>query len=292
MSRQARAGRNANAALLCNVVPEDFPDPSDPLSGIAFQRSIWERAARARRLELARAPADARFLPRPFLPQGHRPRADVPARSRGSAHQLVSARRVEGAARRAIPFFSTAASKGMGTHALLTGVEARNSSLSASCATRHVAAGDAQAEGCTRAARARAMRAASCRRQSMESAWHGRSSETRQLRSSRPFSRDLSQSASPSAKQAGAVPDHEPRIIGTCASIALRRKGWRDCCGTHGQQANIPAKLRLESPKTGTQREAAASPAERLGKRGRPNSSLPPLHERPRKSEQLAQIRN
>ncbi len=43
MSRQARDGVNANAALLCNVVPEDFGG-SAPLAGIAFQRT-WERAA-------------------------------------------------------------------------------------------------------------------------------------------------------------------------------------------------------------------------------------------------------
>lgn len=43
MSRQARDGANANAALLCNVVPEDFGG-SGPLAGIAFQRK-WEQAA-------------------------------------------------------------------------------------------------------------------------------------------------------------------------------------------------------------------------------------------------------
>ncbi len=44
MSEQARAGRNANSALLCNVTPEDFDDPLDPLAGVAFQRR-WEHAA-------------------------------------------------------------------------------------------------------------------------------------------------------------------------------------------------------------------------------------------------------
>ena len=45
MSYQARAGANANAALLCNVVPADFPGAgADPLAGIAFQRQ-WEQAA-------------------------------------------------------------------------------------------------------------------------------------------------------------------------------------------------------------------------------------------------------
>ena len=48
MSVQARDGRNANAALLVGVAPEDFVSyescVGDPLSGIAFQRH-WERAA-------------------------------------------------------------------------------------------------------------------------------------------------------------------------------------------------------------------------------------------------------
>ncbi len=44
MSRQARDGANANAALLCNVTPDDFGDAIDPLSGVAFQRR-WEQAA-------------------------------------------------------------------------------------------------------------------------------------------------------------------------------------------------------------------------------------------------------
>ncbi len=46
MSRQARDGANANAALLCNVTPDDFDDAADPLSGIALQRR-WEQAAYA-----------------------------------------------------------------------------------------------------------------------------------------------------------------------------------------------------------------------------------------------------
>lgn len=43
MSRHAREGRNANAALLVNVGPADFPD-AHPLSGFAFQR-MWEGLA-------------------------------------------------------------------------------------------------------------------------------------------------------------------------------------------------------------------------------------------------------
>ncbi len=44
MSNFARDGKNANAALLCSVAPQDFADANDPLSGIEFQRK-WERAA-------------------------------------------------------------------------------------------------------------------------------------------------------------------------------------------------------------------------------------------------------
>ena len=43
MSRFARSGKNANAAILCSVLPEDFAS-SDVLAGVAFQRE-YERAA-------------------------------------------------------------------------------------------------------------------------------------------------------------------------------------------------------------------------------------------------------
>ncbi len=43
MSRYAREGENANAALLVNVVPGDFGE-DHPLAGVSFQRR-WERAA-------------------------------------------------------------------------------------------------------------------------------------------------------------------------------------------------------------------------------------------------------
>ncbi|MBQ8087612.1 MAG: hypothetical protein IJ234_04220 [Clostridia bacterium] len=45
MSNFARAGRNANSALLVNVEPDDFGG-NDPLAGVRFQRK-WERAAYA-----------------------------------------------------------------------------------------------------------------------------------------------------------------------------------------------------------------------------------------------------
>ena len=43
MSRFARSGKNANAAILCSVLPEDFPE-NDVLAGIEFQKK-YERAA-------------------------------------------------------------------------------------------------------------------------------------------------------------------------------------------------------------------------------------------------------
>ncbi|MCC8141351.1 MAG: NAD(P)-binding protein [Lachnospiraceae bacterium] len=44
MSYFARDGKNANSAILVSVTPEDFPDPSDPLSGVAFQRELEKKA--------------------------------------------------------------------------------------------------------------------------------------------------------------------------------------------------------------------------------------------------------
>ncbi|MEM9478935.1 MAG: FAD-dependent protein [Verrucomicrobiota bacterium] len=44
MSSYARDEANANSGFMVEVSPEDFDDPDDPLSGIAFQRR-WERKA-------------------------------------------------------------------------------------------------------------------------------------------------------------------------------------------------------------------------------------------------------
>lgn len=46
MSYNARAGENANSALIVTVTPEDFPDAT-PLGGVAFQRKLEELAYRA-----------------------------------------------------------------------------------------------------------------------------------------------------------------------------------------------------------------------------------------------------
>ncbi len=47
MSYRGRDSGNANSAIIVSVAPEDFPDPSDPLSGITLQRELEERAYRA-----------------------------------------------------------------------------------------------------------------------------------------------------------------------------------------------------------------------------------------------------
>jgi len=46
MSYHARAGENANSALIVTVTPKDFPE-AGPLGGIAFQRRLEERAFKA-----------------------------------------------------------------------------------------------------------------------------------------------------------------------------------------------------------------------------------------------------
>ena len=43
MSYRARDGKNANSAIIVSVTPEEFPG-SDPLSGMAFQRQLEEKA--------------------------------------------------------------------------------------------------------------------------------------------------------------------------------------------------------------------------------------------------------
>lgn len=128
MSRFARAGTNANAGFLVNVVPEDFDD-AHPLAGVAFQRR-WEQAA----FELGgrdfRAPAQ---LLGDFL-QGV-PSSDIGAveptyslgvRCADLAHCLPDFATVS--LREAAPLFDRRL-RGFATRdAVLTGVETRSSS--------------------------------------------------------------------------------------------------------------------------------------------------------------------
>ncbi|MCD8217697.1 MAG: hypothetical protein LUD01_06580, partial [Clostridiales bacterium] len=47
MSYRARDSKNANSAVVVSVTPADFPNPDDPLSGIAFQRALEKKAWQA-----------------------------------------------------------------------------------------------------------------------------------------------------------------------------------------------------------------------------------------------------
>ena len=128
MSRQARDGANANAALLCNVVPADFPDAADPLSGIEFQR-IWERAAFEAGGADWHAPVQRLSA---FLP-GVRTRgvAVEPSYPLGVAEADLASCLPSFAVRslrEALPVFERRVSGYADGNALLTGIEARSSS--------------------------------------------------------------------------------------------------------------------------------------------------------------------
>lgn len=127
MSYQARNAANANAALLCNVVPDDFGDASDPLSGTAFQRR-WERAAFAAGGGDWRAPVQrvASFIgavahgpaPEPSYPMGVA-EADIAQCLPGFAVDALA---------EALPVFGRRIAGFDDGGALLTGIEARSSS--------------------------------------------------------------------------------------------------------------------------------------------------------------------
>lgn len=128
MSRQARDGANANAALLCNVLTTDFPDANDPLSGIDLQRA-WERAAYELGGSDWRAPAQrlgaflgsskpARTCPQSTYPLGVT-EADITRCLPGFAAEAL---------REALPLLDASMHGFADAGALLTGVEARSSS--------------------------------------------------------------------------------------------------------------------------------------------------------------------
>ena len=62
-SLNARDGRNANAALLVNVTPEDLPN-DDPLAGIELQRACEASRLSPGRFQLERAGTARRRFPR------------------------------------------------------------------------------------------------------------------------------------------------------------------------------------------------------------------------------------
>ena len=140
MSYQARAGANANAALLCNAMPADFPGAgADPLAGIAFQRQ-WERAAFEAGGADWRAPVQrvGEFL---AGGEGAASRTRTAARAAGTPVQPsyplgVREADLQGclpgfatrALREALPIFERRLHGYAAANALLTGVEARSSS--------------------------------------------------------------------------------------------------------------------------------------------------------------------
>ena len=128
MSPFSRGGRNANAALLVDVVPSDF-DTDHPLAGFAFQRR-WEEKAFRLGGGGYRAPAQLAedfLFGRPSRELGEVSPTLRPGVSLVDLQEVLPAFAVEGlrdalrAFERQIPGF---ASKG----ALLTGVETRSSS--------------------------------------------------------------------------------------------------------------------------------------------------------------------
>ncbi len=128
MSPFARDGRNANAAVLVNVLPSDFAD-DHPLAGVAFQRH-WEEAAYrcgggnyrapAQRLEdfLLGRPSTAAGSVRPTYPRGVR-WGDVSDCLPGFASDAL---------RQAFPLFDQKLRGFAQPDAVLTAVESRSSS--------------------------------------------------------------------------------------------------------------------------------------------------------------------
>ncbi len=128
MSRFARDGENANAALLCSVTPADFGS-EHPLAGIEFQRK-WERAAflagggdytaPAQRMGdfLRGRPSAGPGSVRPTYPLGLR-WGDLEACLPGYAAAAL---------REAVPAFDRRLRGFASPDALLTGVETRSSS--------------------------------------------------------------------------------------------------------------------------------------------------------------------
>lgn len=128
MSLHARDGKNANAALLCDVRPGDFGS-EHPLAGVEFQR-IWERAAYALGGNSYKAPVNlvGAFLDGKVahdfgeVVPTYRPGV-VFADLRECLPDFVSA-----SLRAAIPIFDRRLSGFASRSAVLTGVETRSSS--------------------------------------------------------------------------------------------------------------------------------------------------------------------
>lgn len=132
MSAFARNGRNANAALLVNVDPDDFPS-KDPLAGMVFQRRIEQNAfgeAHEMGGEAWQAPAQTVG---DFLSEGagNPSKKVVPTYARGvvwcDLHEVLP-EFVSDALEQALPLFDKKLKGFADPEAVLTGVETRSSS--------------------------------------------------------------------------------------------------------------------------------------------------------------------
>ena len=89
MSNFAREGKNANAALLVTLEPDDFPDQS-VLGGMLWQQEIEAAAFRAGPGSAHPGPGHAP-APAATLPQAAAAAADSAARTAASGHVLPAA---------------------------------------------------------------------------------------------------------------------------------------------------------------------------------------------------------
>ena len=158
MSDHARDGENANAALLVTLNPEDFPDKST-LGGMYWQRELEQAAFRAGG-GTYRAPAQ---LVGDFL--AHRPSAGLgdvrptyrPGVTLCDLHDVFPPR-ITSVLEQALPQLDARLHGFARPDAVLTAPETRSSSPCGSCGTKR---GSRRCAACIRAARARAMQAAS-----------------------------------------------------------------------------------------------------------------------------------
>ena len=142
MSRHARAGANANAALLVEVRPDDLPG-DDPLAGVAFQRQLERDAYQLGRGLTAGSGEDASALCPPYTAPAQTV-GDFLARAAGTPSAAVTPTYPRGVAWRDLrdclpPFVTDALAEALpaldrklhgfaSDDAVMTAVEARSSS--------------------------------------------------------------------------------------------------------------------------------------------------------------------
>lgn len=132
MSTHARNGQNANAALLVEVRPDDFPAEEGVLAGMYAQRALEQRAFQAAGGTYA-APAQTvgEFLGALGAGEGHVPEPVAPTYPRGvvptDLHQVLPPF-VTQALEEALPALGTKLRGFNHPHALMTAPEARSSS--------------------------------------------------------------------------------------------------------------------------------------------------------------------